>query len=121
MPLPVRVTNTPAKPLAGESFGSLKPKFAGVNVSVGVNGGEHSADDVKCAAEIWAGVDYIEPDALPNFGRKRMMVVLKGDEGEVNLGVLPIEVAVYRQGDTPMRRASDRRRVRTRTRKAVGE
>ncbi len=39
----------------------------------------------------------------------------------VNIGVLPIEVAVYRQGNTPMRRATDRRRVRTRTRNAVGE
>lgn len=39
----------------------------------------------------------------------------------VNMGVLPIEVAVYRQGNTPMRRATDRRRVRTRTRNAVGE
>jgi hypothetical protein len=39
----------------------------------------------------------------------------------VNMGVFPIEVAVYRQGDTPMRRASDRRGVRTRPRKAAGE
>src|SRR2546425_1076100 len=38
----------------------------------------------------------------------------------VNMGVLPIEVAVYRQGNTPMRRAKDPRRGRTRTRKAVG-
>lgn len=40
----------------------------------------------------------------------------------VNLGVLPIEVVVMRRGDLPMRRMSDRRRVRTRERrKAVGE
>jgi ABC-type lipoprotein release transport system permease subunit len=39
----------------------------------------------------------------------------------VNMGVFPIEVAVYRQGGTPMRRGTDRRRVRTRPRKAVGE
>jgi hypothetical protein len=39
----------------------------------------------------------------------------------VNMGVFPIEVAVYRQGDTPMRRASDRRGVQTRPRKASGE
>jgi hypothetical protein len=39
----------------------------------------------------------------------------------VNMGVLPIEVAVYRQGHTPMRRAGDRRGVRTRPRKAAGE
>jgi hypothetical protein len=39
----------------------------------------------------------------------------------VNMGVVPIEVAVYRQGDTPMRRASDRRGVQTRPRKASGE
>jgi hypothetical protein len=41
----------------------------------------------------------------------------------VNLGVLPIEVTVMRRGDVPMRRATDRRHVRTRARrrKAVGE
>ena len=39
----------------------------------------------------------------------------------VNMGVLPIEVSVMRRGDIPMRRASDRRQVRTRRRKAVGE
>ncbi len=39
----------------------------------------------------------------------------------VNMGVLPIEVAVMRRGDIPMRRATDRRQVRTRRRKAVGE
>jgi hypothetical protein len=41
----------------------------------------------------------------------------------VNLGLLPIEVAVLRRGDAPMRRATDRRQVRTRTRRkrAVGE
>ena len=39
----------------------------------------------------------------------------------VNLGVLPIEVAVVRRGDFPIRRADDRRHVRTRRRKAVGE
>ena len=39
----------------------------------------------------------------------------------VNMGVLPIEVSVLRRGDMPMRRATDRRNVRTRRRKAVGE
>jgi hypothetical protein len=41
----------------------------------------------------------------------------------VNMGVLPIEVSVLRRGDMPMRRATDRRQVRTRTRRrrAVGE
>jgi len=41
----------------------------------------------------------------------------------VNMGVLPIQVTVIRRADvtTPMRRASDRRQVRTRRRKAVGE
>ena len=39
----------------------------------------------------------------------------------VNMGVLPIEVSVMRRGDIPMRRASDRRQVRTRRRRAVGE
>jgi len=39
----------------------------------------------------------------------------------VNMGVLPIEVSVMRRGDVPMRRASDRRQVRTRRRRAVGE
>ena len=39
----------------------------------------------------------------------------------VNMGVLPIEVSVIRRGDVPMRRATDRRQVRTRRRKAVGE
>jgi hypothetical protein len=39
----------------------------------------------------------------------------------VNLGVLPIEVTVIRRGEIPMRRASDRRQVRTRRRRAVGE
>lgn len=39
----------------------------------------------------------------------------------VNMGVLPIQVSVLRRGDTPMRRANDRRQVRTRRRKAVGE
>jgi len=40
----------------------------------------------------------------------------------VNMGVLPIEVIVMRRTSAPMRRASDRRRVRTRERgKAVGE
>jgi hypothetical protein len=43
----------------------------------------------------------------------------------VNLGVLPIQVTVMRKSDLPLRRATDRRQVRTRTRprrrKAVGE
>ena len=41
----------------------------------------------------------------------------------VNMGVLPIEVSVLRRGDMPMRRATDRRQVRTRTRRrrAVSE
>jgi hypothetical protein len=39
----------------------------------------------------------------------------------VNMGVLPIEVSVLRRGEIPMRRATDRRQVRTRRRKAVGE
>jgi hypothetical protein len=39
----------------------------------------------------------------------------------VNMGLLPIEVTVLRRGEIPMRRASDRRQVRTRRRKAVGE
>jgi hypothetical protein len=39
----------------------------------------------------------------------------------VNIGVLPIEVSVLRRGEIPMRRAADRRQVRTRRRKAVGE
>ena len=40
----------------------------------------------------------------------------------VNMGVLPIEVVVMRRGDLPMRRSTDRRRVKTRERgKAVGE
>jgi hypothetical protein len=43
----------------------------------------------------------------------------------VNLGVLPIQVTVMRRSDMPLRRATDRRQVRTRTRprrrKAVGE
>src|SRR5207249_4103816 len=51
-------------------------------VTVGVNGSEHSADDVECAGEIWAGIDEVEADALPNFGRERMMVVLEGDAVE---------------------------------------
>jgi len=39
----------------------------------------------------------------------------------VNMGVLPIEVEVVRQSEIPARRDSDRRRVKTRRRKAVGE
>ena len=40
----------------------------------------------------------------------------------VNMGVLPIEVVVLRRGEIPVRRAGDRRRVKTRERsKAVGE
>ncbi|HEY6117271.1 MAG TPA: hypothetical protein VI172_15065 [Candidatus Dormibacteraeota bacterium] len=39
----------------------------------------------------------------------------------VNVGVLPIEVEVVRQSEIPARRASDRRHVRSRRRKAVGE
>ena len=39
----------------------------------------------------------------------------------VNLGVLPIQVTVMRRTDVPMRRSTDRRQVRTRRRKAVGE
>ena len=39
----------------------------------------------------------------------------------VNMRVLPIEVTVIRRGQIPMRRAADRRQVRTRRRKAVGE
>jgi hypothetical protein len=45
----------------------------------------------------------------------------------VNMGVLPIEVTVFRRAETPtrratpMRRSTDRRNVRTRRRKAVGE
>lgn len=39
----------------------------------------------------------------------------------VNMGLLPIEVSVLRRGEIPMRRAADRRQVRSRRRKAVGE
>jgi hypothetical protein len=39
----------------------------------------------------------------------------------VNIGVLPIQVSVLRRDQTPMRRANDRRSVRTRRRRAVGE
>ena len=39
----------------------------------------------------------------------------------VNIGVLPIEVEVLRRSEIPARRASDRRQVRTRRRKAAGE
>jgi hypothetical protein len=39
----------------------------------------------------------------------------------VNMGLLPIEVTVMRRGEIPMRRAADRRQVRTRRKKAVGE
>ena len=41
----------------------------------------------------------------------------------VNLGVLPIQVTVMRRSDIPVRRATDRRQVRTRNRRrrAVGE
>ncbi len=39
----------------------------------------------------------------------------------VNMGVLPIEVTVLRRGEIPLRRAADRRQVRTRRREAVGE
>ena len=41
----------------------------------------------------------------------------------VNLGVLPIQVSVLRRSAIPLRRSTDRRQVRTRTRrkKAVGE
>jgi hypothetical protein len=39
----------------------------------------------------------------------------------VNVGVLPIEVEVVRQSEIPARRASDRRHVKSRRRKAVGE
>jgi hypothetical protein len=39
----------------------------------------------------------------------------------VNVGLLPIEVEVVRQSEIPARRASDRRHVRSRRRKAVGE
>lgn len=39
----------------------------------------------------------------------------------VNMGFLPIEVSVLRRGETPLRRATDRRQVKTRRRRAVGE
>ena len=39
----------------------------------------------------------------------------------VNIGILPIQVEVTRRGEIPQRRESDRRRVRTRRDKAVGE
>ncbi len=39
----------------------------------------------------------------------------------VNMGVLPIEVEVLRRSEIPVRRAADRRQVKTRRRKAVGE
>jgi hypothetical protein len=39
----------------------------------------------------------------------------------VNMGVLPIEVEVVRRSEIPARRASDRRHVKTRRRKPVGE
>jgi hypothetical protein len=39
----------------------------------------------------------------------------------VNMGVLPIVVSVLRRGQAPLRRANDRRDVRTRRRRAVGE
>ena len=39
----------------------------------------------------------------------------------VNMGLLPIEVEVVRRSEIPTRRASDRRQVKTRRRKAVGE
>lgn len=39
----------------------------------------------------------------------------------VNMGVLPIEVEVLRRSEIPLRRAADRRHVKTRRRKAAGE
>ena len=39
----------------------------------------------------------------------------------VNMGFLPIEVSVLRRGETPLRRATDRRQVKTRRRRAVGQ
>jgi hypothetical protein len=39
----------------------------------------------------------------------------------VNIGVLPIEVEVLRRSEIPARRAADRRQVKARRRKAVGE
>jgi hypothetical protein len=39
----------------------------------------------------------------------------------VNMGILPIEVTVIRRGEIPMRRSADRRRVKSRSRRAVGE
>jgi len=39
----------------------------------------------------------------------------------VNMGVLPIEVTVIRRGQIPVRRATDRRQVKSRRRRAVGE
>lgn len=39
----------------------------------------------------------------------------------VNMGVLPIEVTVIRRGEIPMRRAADRRQVKSRRRRAVGQ
>jgi len=39
----------------------------------------------------------------------------------VNMGALPIEVEVLRRSEIPARRAADRRRVKSRRRKAVGE
>src|SRR5690348_15053542 len=53
-------------------------------VIVWVNGGEHSADDVECAAKIWAGIDDVKPDALSDFRGERMIVVLEGHAVEDN-------------------------------------
>src|ERR1041385_1934185 len=55
-----------------------------VRVTVGINGGEHSADDVECAGEIWTGIDDVKPNALSDFRDERMIVVLESHAVEDN-------------------------------------
>src|SRR5579872_5388773 len=44
-------------------------------VSIGVDALEDAADDVECARQVGTRIDDIQPHALPDFGRQRVVLV----------------------------------------------
>ena len=67
-----------AMPCPG-AMGQVKTPVSACLDSVGINGSEHSANDVKRPWKIRAGIHATKPDALLDFCRERMRVVLKRD------------------------------------------
>jgi hypothetical protein len=118
---------------AGATFGALASWFAGALVdwqaqlgfSLGVTQQLLPLGDQVKSLELVADRWFLVIPAIGLvagvFGA--LIGVLAGGlwASLVNLGILPIQVEVMRRGEIPQRRASDRRQVRTRRRKAVGE